>query len=252
MAAKVIVCDEVESKTTVPVPAAQFGDVLLFVHDPPNVHVALPILRYAAALEMDVFPAMVTTDGAPDPSRTADPERVNPPVAVSPDPADAPIVSVPAAWVIAPLTTKSNTPMTTVPAHPVVLKEDIAAFRSTVTIPPPEFASKNTGLEAFGIEHPFTPPEEEDQCVVWDQLPVPPIQVGNTVIVVRFVASLFVTEKLPTLIAPSAMLPDPISVRPLNVMLWPVFVRTAPLFTVRMPAVVTGDVMEIVPPITRL
>src|SRR6266550_3791431 len=175
-AAKVIVCDEVESKTTVPVPAAQFGDVLLFVHDPPNVHVALPILRYAAALEMDVFPAMVTTDGAPDPSRTADPERVNPPVAVSPDPADAPIVSVPAAWVIAPLTTKSNTPMTTVPAHPVVLKEDIAAFRSTVTIPPPEFASKNTGLEAFGIEHPFTPPEEEDQCVVWDQLPVPPIQ----------------------------------------------------------------------------
>jgi len=36
------------------------------------------------------------------------------------------------------------------PGHPVVLKEDIAAFRSTVTIPPPSFASKNTGLEAFG------------------------------------------------------------------------------------------------------
>ena len=25
-------------------------------------------------------------------------------------------------------------------------------------------------------KHPFTPPEEEDQCAVWDQLPVPPIQ----------------------------------------------------------------------------
>src|SRR5439155_154118 len=83
------------------VPSAQFGEVLLFVHDPPNVHVALPILRYAAALEMDVFPAMFTKEGAPDPSRRADPERVNPPIAVSPVPADAPIVSVPAAWVIA-------------------------------------------------------------------------------------------------------------------------------------------------------
>src|SRR5437660_1350917 len=78
--------------------------------------------------------------------------------------------------VTAPLTAKSNTPMTTVPAHPVVLREDNAAFRSTETVPLPEFASKNTGLEAFGTEHPFTPPEEEDQCAVWDQLPVPPIQ----------------------------------------------------------------------------
>ena len=66
--------------------------------------------------------------------------------------------------------------MATVPDHPVVLSEDIAAFRSTVTVPPPEFASKNTGLEAFGTEQPFTPPDEEDQCVVCDQLPVPPIQ----------------------------------------------------------------------------
>src|SRR6266566_7338314 len=175
-AAKVIVCDDVESKTTVPVPAAQFADVLLFVHDPPKVQVVLPILRYAVALEMDVFPAMLTTEGAPDPSRTADPERVNPPVAVSPVPADAPIVRVPAAWMIAPLTATSNTPIMTVTADPVVLREDNAAFRSTETVPPPEFASKNTGLEAFGVEHPFTPPEEEDQCVVWDQLPVPPIQ----------------------------------------------------------------------------
>ena len=44
-AAKVIVCDVVELKTTVPVPADQLADVLLFVHDPPNVHVALPILK---------------------------------------------------------------------------------------------------------------------------------------------------------------------------------------------------------------
>src|SRR5437016_6169692 len=193
---------------------------------------------------METFPAMLTTEGAPDPSRTADPERVNPPVAVSPLPADAPMVSVPAACMIAPLTAKSNTPMTTVPVHPVVLREDKAAFRSMETVPPPEFASKNTGLEAFGTEHPFTPPEEEDQCAVWDQLPVPPIQYR--------LPTPQGAEKLPTLIAPSAMLPDPISVRPLNVMLWPVFVRTAPLFTVRTPPAVTGDVMEIVPPITTL
>jgi hypothetical protein len=48
------------------------------------------------------------------------------------------------------------------------------------------------------------------------------------------------------------MLPDPFSVRPLKAMLWPVFVRTAPLFTVRAPAAVTVDVIEIVPPIVRL
>src|SRR5712691_6125323 len=125
---------------------------------------------------MDVSPTMPTTEGAPDPSRTAVPERVSPPVAVIPLAADAPIVRTPAAWVIAPLTAKSNTPMAIIPAHPVVLIEDIAAFRLTVTVPPPEFASKNTGLEAFGAEQPFTPPEEEDQCVVCDQLPLPPIQ----------------------------------------------------------------------------
>src|SRR6267143_612903 len=125
---------------------------------------------------MEVSPAMLTMDGAPDPSRTADPESVSPPVAVSPIAADAPIVRTPAAWMIPPLTAKSNAPMATVPAHPVVLNEDIAAFRSTVTVPPPEFASKNTALDAFGTEQPFAPPDEEDQCVVCDQLPVPPIQ----------------------------------------------------------------------------
>src|SRR5438309_12019914 len=108
---------------------------------------------------MDRFPATLTTEGAPDPSRTADPERVNPPVAVSPLSSDAPIVSGPAAWMIAPLTAKLNTPITTVPAQPVVLREDNTASRSTETVPPPEFASKNTGLEAVVTEHPFTPPE---------------------------------------------------------------------------------------------
>src|SRR2546429_1041967 len=111
---------------------------------------------------METFPAMLTTEGAPDPSRTADPERVNPPVAVSPLPADAPMVSVPAACMIAPLTAKSNSPMTTVPAHPVVFREDNAAFRSTETVPPPEFASKNTGVAALGPEPPCTPPQEEE------------------------------------------------------------------------------------------
>src|SRR2546427_11717549 len=114
---------------------------------------------------MDMFPAMLTTEAAPDPSRTADPERVNPPVAVSPLPADAPIVSVPAAWMVAPLAAKSNTPITTVPAQPVGLREDNAAFRSPEIAPPPEFASKNTRCEACGPEHAFTPPEEEEQCV---------------------------------------------------------------------------------------
>jgi hypothetical protein len=48
------------------------------------------------------------------------------------------------------------------------------------------------------------------------------------------------------------MLPDPFSVRRLNAMLWPVFVRTAPLFTVRVPAAVTVEVIETVPPTVRL
>jgi hypothetical protein len=74
----------------------------------------------------------------------------------------------------------------------------------------------------------------------------------NPVIVVMFVGSLFVTEKFTTLIAPSERLPDPFSVRPLKAMVWPVLVRTAALFKVRVPAAVTVDVIETVPPIVRL
>src|SRR5439155_20741110 len=70
-AAKVIVRDHVESKTTVPVPAAQFAGVLLFVHDPPKAHAARRTFRDAAALELEAFPAMLPTVVAPDPSRTA-------------------------------------------------------------------------------------------------------------------------------------------------------------------------------------
>src|SRR2546421_13104007 len=108
---------------------------------------------------MDMFPAMLTTEAAPDPSRTADPERVNPPVAVSPLPADAPIVRVPAAWMIAPLPAKSHTPVPTAPAQPVGLRGDNPGSRTTETVPPPEFASAHTGLEAFGTQPPFTAPE---------------------------------------------------------------------------------------------
>jgi len=57
----------------------------------------------------------------------------------------------------------------------------------------------------------------------------------DTLIVVRFVVSLFVTEKLPTLTAhpnaPGSILREGVEGNAL-----PVFVRTAPLFTVRMLA----------------
>src|SRR5437660_10477218 len=116
---------------------------------------------------------MPTTDAAPDPSRMADPERVSPPVAVSPFAVDAPIVRTPAAWMIPPPTAKSKTPMATVPDHPVALSEDIAAFRSPVTVPPPEIASKTTGVEASGTDQPCNRPDEEDRAVVCDQVPAP-------------------------------------------------------------------------------
>jgi hypothetical protein len=89
-----------------------------------------------------------------------------------------------------------------------------------------------------------------DECVQVYRAPT--VQAVNPVIVVMLVGSLFVTEKFTTLIAPSEMLPDPFSVRRLNAMLWPVFVRTAPLFTVRVPAAVTVEVIETVPPTVRL
>src|SRR5437867_281842 len=70
--------------------------------------------------------------------------------------------------------------------------------------------------------------------------------------VVRLVPSLFVTEKFTTVVGPSTMLPVPFSVRALKAMGCPVFVRMAPLFTVRVPAAATGELMETVPPIVRL
>jgi len=67
---------------------------------------------------------------------------------------------------------------------------------------------------------------------------------------VRLVPSLFVTEKFRTVIGPSTMLPVPFSANVLKAMVWPVFVRTAPLFTVKVAAV-TDELMETVPAIVR-
>jgi hypothetical protein len=70
--------------------------------------------------------------------------------------------------------------------------------------------------------------------------------------VVRFVESLFVMERLTTLTPPSTIRPDPTWMRSFNAMLWPVFVSAAPSFTVRVPAAVTVEEIEIVPLIVRL
>src|SRR2546422_1245742 len=69
---------------------------------------------------------------------------------------------------------------------------------------------------------------------------------------VRFVPSLFVTERFTTVIAPSTMLALPFCVKVLKAMLWPVFVRTAPLFTVKVAVAATDELTETVPPIVRL
>lgn len=163
-------------KRTVPVPAVQPAEVLPLDHDPPNVQVPLPILKRDVALARTVFPAMVTRDAAPEPSRTAEPESVRLPAAVSPTLEEAPMLMVPAARVMFPLTRKSKVPMARVPVQPVVSRAAAAAFTSTVIVPPPAFPSRNTPLEDAGTAHPPAPPEEAAQCAVWDQLPVPPIQ----------------------------------------------------------------------------
>jgi hypothetical protein len=67
-----------------------------------------------------------------------------------------------------------------------------------------------------------------------------------------FVGSLLATVKFTTATAPSVILPDPISVRLLKAMLCPVFVRTAPLFTIRAADAVTVEAMETVPLMERL
>src|SRR5712691_2082267 len=171
-----MVCDTAELKTTVPVPTAQLGDVLAFDHNPPKVHVPLPIRKYAVGLEMDVSPAIVRTDAAPEPSRKAEPPSVIVPIAVSPAAADAPIVIVPAPTTMLPLTAKSNVPIARIPAQPVVSREAVAAFWSTVARPPPEFASRKTGSAEVGTEQPLTPPDESAQWTGFDQLPAPPTQ----------------------------------------------------------------------------
>jgi hypothetical protein len=125
---------------------------------------------------MDVSPAIRTMDAAPEPSSTAAPLRVIVPVAVSPLALEAPTVMVPAAWVTLPLTAKSNDPMAIVPLHPLVSKDAIAAFWSTMAVPLPEPESKKTVTAALGTEQPPTPPDDGAQWAVCDQLPAPPIQ----------------------------------------------------------------------------
>src|SRR2546427_6529017 len=82
---------------------------------------------------------------------------------------------IPAAWRMSPLTARSNDPIAIVPVHPVVSSEATATFRLIVAVPPPGFASKKTGFEEVGTEHPFTPPDESPQWPVWGPLPRPPI-----------------------------------------------------------------------------
>src|SRR2546430_10401017 len=115
---------------------------------------------------MGVTRAMETKEAPADRSGTADPERVRARVPVRPALEEAPIEMIPAACVMLPFTPRSKDPIAIVPVHPVVLSETAAAFRLIVTVPPPEFASKKTGLEALGTEHPFTPPDESAQWAV--------------------------------------------------------------------------------------
>src|SRR2546422_11627524 len=109
---------------------------------------------------MDVSPARETKGAPTDPSGPADPERVRVPAAVRPALEEASIEMIPAACVMLPFTPRSKDPIAIVPVHPVVLSETAAAFRSIVTVPPPEFASKKTGVEELATEHPVTPPDE--------------------------------------------------------------------------------------------
>src|SRR5207249_10403935 len=109
---------------------------------------------------------METKEAPTDPSRTADPERVRVPVAVRPALEEAPIEMIPAACVMLAFTPRSKDPMAIVTVHPVELRETAAAFRSIVTVPPPDIASKKTAREELGTEHPSTPPDESAQWAV--------------------------------------------------------------------------------------
>jgi len=174
--AKIIVCDAEELKTTVPVPAPQFEEVLPLDQEPLKVQVPLPIRKYAVGLAMVVAPATLTREAAPEPSRTADPERIRSPATSNPFPVDAPTVMVPEACVTSPLTASVYPPSANVPVQPSVSREVTEAFRSRVAAPPPELASKMTAWAAPGAEHPPAPPDVADQWDVCDQVPAPPTQ----------------------------------------------------------------------------
>jgi len=78
---------------------------------------------------------MPITEGALDPSRTADPESVRPPFGGQSIGRGRANRDDSAAVERSHISREVEHTDGDRPAHPVVLKEDIAAFRSTVTIP---------------------------------------------------------------------------------------------------------------------
>jgi len=83
----------------------------LLDQEPANVQVPLPIRKLRRRIVIDVSPEIATSDATPDPSRTEEPERVSVPVAVRPAFEEAPIEMIPAAWIMSPLTARSNDPI---------------------------------------------------------------------------------------------------------------------------------------------
>ena len=141
----------------VPVPlVSQLPDA---VHDPevivivPDVTLVIvtSVLATEAVLTVNVPP--VLTVNAPT-VKTAAPVVVIVADSVTAPDSNVPVemVIVPAAWVNAPpLVVKSFVPIAMVPiVLAVESNEAIVAFTSTVTVPTPEFASKNTLLEEVG------------------------------------------------------------------------------------------------------
>lgn len=78
------------------------------------------------------------------------------------------------------------------------------------------------------------------------------IHVEKTLIVVRFAASLLVTEKALTLAVPSRIVPAVLTRSVLNVMLWPVLVRVAAPPTVRDAETLIEEARDEVPAMVRL
>ena len=155
------------------------------VHDP-EVIVIVPEVALVIVTSVEATEAVLTVNVPPVLTVNAPTVKIAAPVAVivedsvtEPD-SNVPVemVIVPAACVTAPpLTLKSFVPIAMVPmVEAVESKEAIVAFTSTVTVPTPELASKNTPLDALGAVPWLAPPLVEAQCDPSDQLPPPPTQ----------------------------------------------------------------------------